>query len=141
MTHAFTTLRRVADLMTPDVASIDAAATVAEAVIRLADEHVSALAVTTPGGRLVGVVSTTDVLQAEAGVADRDARNSLFENTTVADIMSRKPITVAPDVELREAARQMLHADVHRLFVDLDGRLVGVISQSDLVRALATRQV
>ncbi|HEU4699942.1 MAG TPA: CBS domain-containing protein [Gemmatimonadales bacterium] len=132
---------RVAELMTTDVVSIESDATVAEAVGRLADEHISALAVTTTNGLFVGVLSTSDILQAEASTQDSEARDMLFERTLVAEIMTREPLTIEPEAEAREAAQQMLYADVHRLFVTSQGKLVGVISQSDLVRALAHGRV
>jgi CBS domain-containing protein len=61
--------------------------------------------------------------------------------TPVRDIMTPRPYTVAPGEEVREAARQMLYADVHRLFVAQGDRLVGVISTTDIVRAVATGQL
>ncbi|HET8650247.1 MAG TPA: CBS domain-containing protein [Gemmatimonadales bacterium] len=139
MTYLSGTTHRVADLMTPDVHAIAPDAMLAEAVRLMADEHISALAVTAADGRLLGVVSTADVLQAEAesDAGEPDARNALLERTLVEDIMNRTPISIGPDAGLREAAQHMLYAEVHRLFVQRDGRLVGVISQTDLVRALA----
>lgn len=139
MTYLSGTTHRVADLMTPDVHAIAPNATLSEAVRLMADEHISALAVTAADGRLLGVVSTADVLQAEAesDAGEPDARNALLEHTLVEDIMNRTPISIGPDAGLREAAQHMLYAEVHRLFVQQDGRLVGVISQTDLVRALA----
>jgi CBS domain-containing protein len=56
----------------------------------------------------------------------------------VRDIMTRRPLTVSPDTEVREAAQQMLYADVHRLFVTAGDKVVGVISTTDIVRAVAT---
>jgi CBS domain-containing protein len=45
------------------------------------------------------------------------------------------------EMDVREAAQQMLYLEVHRLFVVEDGRLVGVISQSDIVRGVATAKI
>jgi CBS domain-containing protein len=87
---------------------------------------------------VIGVLSTTDVLTAEAEADDDDARRSLLEHTAVRDIMTPRPFTVAPDEDVGEAARQMLYADVHRLFVAEGEQLVGIISTTDIVRALAT---
>jgi CBS domain-containing protein len=56
----------------------------------------------------------------------------------VRDIMTPHPLTVSPDTEVREAAQQMLYADVHRLFVVDGDRVVGVISTTDIMRAIAT---
>ncbi|MCE2941874.1 MAG: CBS domain-containing protein [Gemmatimonadota bacterium] len=131
---------RVAELMTPKVRSISADATVADAVREMADGHVSALPVL-QGQAVVGVVSTTDLLQAQAEVEDRGARAVLFEQTAVADLMTRDPLTIEPDADVRDAARQMLYADVHRLFVVNDGRLVGVLSQTDIAQAVGNGRV
>lgn len=129
--------RSVRDLMTADVISIAPDAPVARAVELLADAHVSGLAVIDHHERLVGVISTTDILNAEAEAGDEPARNRLWTVATVRDIMTPRALTVAPELELREAALQMDYGDVHRLFVEAGGRLIGVISRSDINRAFA----
>ena len=65
----------------------------------------------------------------------------VLEDTSVREIMTPRPYTVTPDEDVREAARQMLYADVHRLFVAEGDRLVGVISTTDIVRAVATNKL
>jgi len=55
----------------------------------------------------------------------------------VRDIMTPRPLTVSSDADVREAAQQMLYAEVHRLFVTSGNQLVGVISTTDIVRAVA----
>ena len=132
---------KVADVMTPRVFSVVADAPVSAAVEYMADSHVSALAVTDDHGRLLGLVSTSDVLRAASEAGDRAAREQLFEATRVAEIMTARPLRIGPDADVREAARQMLYADVHRLFVASEGELVGVISTTDLTRAVATGKV
>ncbi|HEX7123806.1 MAG TPA: CBS domain-containing protein [Gemmatimonadaceae bacterium] len=129
---------RVSDLMQTDVRTIDADATVAEIVEALADAHVSGLPVVDASGRLIGVVSATDVLQAEAEQSDTRERARLFEHTTAADLMTRNVYTISPDADARHAAQQMLYGEVRRLFVEKDGRLVGVISQTDIAHAVGT---
>jgi CBS domain-containing protein len=129
---------RVYELMQTDVRTISADATVAEAVQAMADAHVSGLPVVTDNGTVIGVLSTTDVLQAQAETDDRRARTELFERTPVRDLMTHHPITVTPDEHVREAARRMLHAEVHRLFVVDGDRLVGVLSQTDIAHAVGT---
>lgn len=125
---------KVAELMQRTVKTVTDDVSVAEAIVTLADAHVSGLPVLDARGRVVGALTTTDVLEAEA-------ENTDLAETLVRDIMTPRPLMIAPDEDVREAARQMLYAEVHRLFVELDGKLVGVISQSDLVRAVATSRV
>ena len=127
---------RVTDLMTRKVVTIARDAIVAEAVGLLADQHISAVAVVDDHERLVGVLSTTDILRAESEAKDAESRTVLFDDTRVEELMSPRPLTIAPEADAREAARQLLYGDVHRLFVEAQGDLVGVISDSDLIRAL-----
>jgi CBS domain-containing protein len=129
---------RVAELMQTDVRSIAPDASVAEIVQALADSHVSGLPVVDAAGRIVGVVSATDVLQAEAEQPDNRSRSRLFEHTTADDLMTHDVIMTSPGADVREAARQMLSAGVRRLFVQENGRLVGVISQTDIAHAVGT---
>ena len=128
---------RVAELMKEPVVTIGMETSVQSAVVMLADDHISAVPVTDTTGRMIGVVSSTDILTAEAEVEDEAAREALFASTPVRDLMTPRPLTVAPDADVKEAAQQMLYADVHRLFVTAGGRVVGVISSSDIVRAVA----
>jgi CBS domain-containing protein len=129
---------RVRELMQGAVRTVSPDAAVNEAVVTLADSHISALPVVDGMGRMVGVVSTTDILTSEAEAEDANAREALFEGTTVRDIMTLHPLTVSPDGDVREAAQQMLYADIHRLFVVDGERVVGVISTTDIMRAVAT---
>jgi len=70
-----------------------------------------------------------------------EVRERLFEKALVLEIMTPWPATIDPDVDVRQAAQQMLYLNVQRLFVEFDGSLVGVISQTDIVGAVATAQV
>jgi CBS domain-containing protein len=128
---------RVRELMQGDVITVDLDTPINDAVVTLTDAHISALPVVDSGGRMVGVVSSTDILTSEAEANDAVEREALFEEMMVRDIMTRRPLTVSPDAEVREAAQQMLYADVHRLFVTAGDKVVGVISTTDIVRAVA----
>lgn len=132
---------KVADLMHTDVKTVDLDATVGDAITTLADAHVSALPVTDPRGRIVGVLSTTDILSNLAETTDADARERLFAETPVREIMTPRSRVITPDADVLDAAREMLYLDVHRLFVEEQGRLVGVLSQTDIVAAVATAKI
>lgn len=130
---------RVADIMQTSVRSIHRDSTIADAIALMAELHVSGLPVVDEAERVVGVISTTDILEAESEWRG-PARTDLIENTPVSDLMTPRPLMVAPNASIREVAQQMLYGEVHRLFVEEGGRMVGVVSQTDLVRALATRR-
>ena len=129
---------RVAELMQSDVQTVPPDAVVNDAVVTLADSRISALPVVDGTGRMVGVLSSTDILASEEEAEDQTARETLFEGTFVRDLMTPRPLTISADAEVKEAAQQMLYADVHRLFVTQGDRLIGVISTTDIMRAVAT---
>lgn len=128
---------RVADLMQTEVRTIHLDATVAEAIVLLADGHVSGLPVLNDTQRLVGVISSSDILTAEAESEDGTALDRVASYARVGDLMTPVPKTIAPDADVRLAAQEMLYLDVHRLLVVEGDELVGIISQSDIVRAVA----
>ena len=128
---------KVTDIMQTTLETIGTEDSVADAVAILADKHISGLPVVNPRGHLVGVISSTDVLQLLAEAPEPGHREQVLETTLVGDVMTAKPITVGPDEDVHEAARQMLYGEIHRLFVEYDGALVGVITQSDIVGAVA----
>jgi CBS domain-containing protein len=131
----------VAELMRQGVRTVSAQASVTEAIRRLVDGHVSALPVLDESQAPVGVLTTKDVLRAEADREPSGARRWLFEATHVHEIMSPWPPPITPEADVHEAARTMLYLDVQRLFVVDGRRLVGVISQTDIVDAVAAAKI
>jgi acetoin utilization protein AcuB len=123
--------------MTTDVVTIRGDAPMSDAVALLADSRIGGLAVVDHHGKLIGTVSASDILAAEAEAGDEEARARLLTTTLVSDIMTSPPLTVSADTDVREASLQMEYGEVHRLFVEQDGDLAGVISRSDVVRAHA----
>ena len=131
----------VSDIMRINLKTISTDSTVADAVAVLAKSGVSALPVLDRTGRVVGICSSHDVLEAEARCADPLAREDLFERTLVLEIMTPWPATVRPQEDVRDVAQRMLDGKVQRLFVEEAGALVGVISQTDIVAAVAAARV
>lgn len=132
---------KVADLMTKRVVTLRKDATLAEALTHLATEHITGAAVTDHRRRLVGVISRSDIMEAEAEITEPQVRGRFLDETQVSEVMTSPALTIGPEVELREAALAMEYGDVHRLFVEEAGELVGVVSRSDVSRALATGKV
>ena len=132
---------KVAELMQTEVQTAAPDAPLDDATRTMADAHVSGLPVVDRQGRLVGVISTTDILASEEEAEDPATRVALYQNTPVRDLMTPRPVTIGPEAPLKEAAQQLLYADVHRLFVVDGDRLVGVISTTDIVRAVASGQI
>ncbi len=132
---------RVTEVLQTSLRTIRGTELVGEAVALLAESHVSGLPVIDEHGRLVGVISNSDILEKLAESQEPEVREAVFEQTQVRDIMTPRPQTIHPDASVRDAAQRMLYLEVHRLFVEQEGRLVGVVSTTDLVRALAATRV
>lgn len=71
------------------------------------------------------------------GEPDEEGPRHDLEAHRVADIMTRDVLALPPETDVRDAARQMLRADVHRVLVMEDGQLRGVVSTTDMMKAVA----
>lgn len=131
---------RVADVMQTDLKVVRGGDTISDAVGVLAESHVSGVPVVDEGGHLVGVLSNSDILEALAEHTDPASREAVFDETLVRDLMTPRPQSISPEATLRDAAQRLLYLEVHRLFVERDGKLLGVVSTSDLVRAMAEQR-
>lgn len=133
----------VRDVMSPAPVIVGAEATETEAADTLARHGISTLPVTDTRGKLVGVVSEADLLR---GTFETDPRTQVRPVTHhahqevryVRDVMTRRVIAVRPDSDVAEAAGLMTSRRFGSLPVlDEEGRPVGMVSRSDLVRARA----
>lgn len=132
---------KVADIMQRAVRTVDSDTPVSEVVVTLADARVTGLPVVDAQERVIGVVSSTDLIAAQAETRSAAEPEILLKQTPVRDIMTPKPLMIESTARVQEAARHMLYAEVRRLFVEEDGLLVGVISHTDIVRAVATGKI
>ena len=123
----------VREYMSSPVRTLRASATLEEADQLLHERDLSAVAIVDDGGRLVGVVSRTDLLES---ASYGHGRALTLPSGTVADVMTTSPISVGVGTELRAAARTMRDERIHRLFVEDGSELVGVLSTRDLMRAV-----
>lgn len=109
-----------------------------ELAVRLLEEHeISGLPVVDADGALVGMLSQTDVVRARA----TEHLWSRWPGLRVRHLMHAPVLTADPAMTIEEAAQPMERAHVHRLVVVGPDQItpIGVISTSDLVRALAHR--
>ncbi|WP_062012175.1 HPP family protein [Aureimonas sp. AU4] len=135
-------------IMSRDVVSIDPAASIIEAFDLIRRHHVKALPVVDDGRTVVGIVTQTDLLDKTPwgprgpALRARDRvlrglRRGRRDPASIADIMTSPVRTIAPTSTLADAARVMAVAGLNHLpVVAPDGRLVGIVSQSDLIVAL-----
>jgi CBS domain-containing protein len=126
---------RISDLIVPDPVVIAPGDSVVEAAQVLAAYDIRGLPVVDGTGRLVGMVSQTDLVRLWASaVGDwRDLR--------IEDVMTTPALTIYPAATIQEAAELMTNQNVARLVVidETTGKVVGLLSDSDLVRAVRPR--
>lgn len=141
------------DVMTTSVISIEPNATVLKAARLMLLKRVSGLPVVTAAGELVGIVTEGDFLRrAEAGTKKR---RSLWHDILVGpgkladeyihshgrvvhEVMTPDPYTVTEDTPLEAVVDLMERHRIKRLPVVKDGRLVGIVSRSNMLRVFAS---
>ena len=134
----------VRDYMTKDVFTlrVDKKLVIADELMKWA--HVRHVPVVDQDGRLVGIVSHRDLLRAsissiETRVAAAEKRQHLA-SVTVREVMQAQVQTISPDAPVQEAAKLMRERKIGCLPVVTDGRLIGIITESDLLRIVAQLQ-
>jgi CBS domain-containing protein len=143
------------DVMTTAVSSVSPDTPIGEIAKMLRDRGISAVPVVDESGTAIGMVSEGDLIGRDE--ADREARRDwwltlLAEGETLntdflawlrppqrraRDVMTAPVVTVGEETELREVARLLTAYRIKRVPVLRDGRIVGIVSRADLVRAFA----
>ena len=137
MTPTTTRTQHVADLMTIDPIVVSVDATIEEAEELLRQHRITGLPVVDLSGRLVGVISQTDLLYLAVPTVQALIRHR-ESGIRVGEVMSVPPVTIETAATIREAAGRMHEGHFHRLVaVDAHGRPVGVISAMDFVALAA----
>jgi CBS-domain-containing membrane protein len=144
----------VADVMARNCITIAPDATVEEAVKLMLTRHISGLFVVDKAGDLVGVVTEGDLLRRdELGTQRsrpwwlrllvspaRQAQDFTQANGRhVRDVMTEDVLSIAQDAQLETVVETMEKNRIKRLPVTNDGKVIGVVSRSDLLRALIGR--
>ena len=139
------------DVMTQDVLTVTPATPIADALHLMLDHRLSGLPVVDSAGQLVGILTEGDLLRrAETGTEKQRPRWLQFLRGTaqiadeyvhthgrkVGDVMTQDVITVTPATNLDQVVELMERRHIKRVPVAENGRLLGVISRADLLRAL-----
>ncbi|KZL50397.1 phosphoribulokinase [Nodularia spumigena CENA596] len=148
--------KTVTDIMTRDPIVLRTETPLKEAIQILAEKRISGIPVVDDVGKLVGIISETDLMWQETGVTppayimfldsviylqnpatyDRELHKALGQ--TVGEVMSKNPVTIAPEKTVKEAAQLMHDRSVHRLpVIDSESQVVGIVTRGDIVRAMA----
>ena len=132
----------VKDWMTRDVLTITPDTTLPEAHRLMVQNQVRRLPVI-QDGRLVGIVTRGDVRGAEPSGATTLSiweLNYLISNLKIEQIMTPDPLTISQNATIGEAARLMMDNKISGLpVVDDEGKVVGIITESDIFRLIVTR--
>ena len=128
----WTDTTRVRDRMSRPAVTVEADAPLEAALRLMTVSRIHYLPVVDDQGRLVGMVNEDDVLGTRQ--ERRPARDA------VATVMSAPAVSVGPGVLLKEAIRLMADRGIGALPVVEDGRVIGILTQSDVVTALARQQ-
>jgi CBS domain-containing protein len=141
--------------MTTEVLTVSPETSISELSKILENRRIGGLPVVDKGGRLLGVITQTDLVERARDLELPPAINILdfhfylqipshllhrvekMLGTTVGDCMTPNPVTVAPDTPVSKIAALMAKQKMHTIPVLEGGKIVGVIGKMDLVRAMA----
>lgn len=146
---------RIRDVMTTEVAVVAAETPVEEVAQFLLDRHISAAPVVDEAGDLVGIVSEGDLIRRPETGTERHRSWWLALLTSpeelagayikshghrASDVMTGDVIKAHEDMLLGELATLLEKCHIKRVPVMRQGKLVGIVSRADILRALATTQ-
>lgn len=126
----------VAEVMSQPVAMITAETLVSDALVRMAERGISSLIVMPrAGAQVYGIVTKRDIIS-KVVAQNRDPKHLRVEA-----IMSAPIYTIAPHVTLPQCATRMVELGVRRLTVTYDNQPVGIVSDTDIFRAVEGKRV
>jgi len=146
------------DLMSQDPFCVSASTPVSTIIHAMLDKNISAVMVTGDRGELIGLVSEGDLVRRQDSVhqqkkdhwlsllAQGEALNLEFLHSlqlgerTAAAVMSRPVMTLDDTAHLSEIVDVMLKHGIKRVPITRDGKLVGVVSRRDILRALLAQE-
>jgi len=130
---------KVRDWMTPNPITIDAGASIVEAIHLLKEKNIRRLPVV-KGGKLVGLVTERMLLSFSPGKStslDTWEVHYLLAKTPVTQAMNPKPNTVGPDTEIADCAQLIHDRKLNGItVVDPGGQLVGILTTTNALEAL-----
>jgi CBS domain-containing protein len=140
---------KAGEVMTTGAATVRPDAPLAEAARLMIQHQISGLPVVDAHDRLVGLVTENDFLRAGQGgqprllemLAKAGTDEDELNIRRVDDLMTREPITISAETPLEEVINLMLRHSVRRLPVVADGKVVGIVSRGNLLRALLRRSM
>lgn len=141
----------VRDYMTPKPVCVSPDTSIKHAIQLMLDHNVSGLPVIGDDDQVIGMLTESDLLSRSVFIAGlqsppRDPDNAFFENyvrthgTTVGDCMTTGIISVSPQQSLADVAALARSHGIKRLPVLQSGKLIGIISRRDILRAVTANR-
>ncbi len=118
---------KVAEAMNKDVETARGDTTIRKIARQMSDRRIGAVVIISSSGSIEGIVTERDVMSKVVAEGKDD------ESVTANDIMQTEVITVDPSQQLEDAAELMTKNDIKKLPVILNGKLIGIITASDLI--------
>jgi len=128
-------MQTVSDIMTTDVVTLAPEATIREAMEALSINHLSGVPVVR-GGRVIGVMSMTDIVSFMVESGGLDEAN-VFDEHTVSELMTYEVFSVPPETPIKTAASLMKQHAIHRVLVMSDRKLEGIVSALDIAQLVS----
>jgi CBS domain-containing protein len=120
---------RVSDIMTTDVVAAKPDETVVDVARKMAENRIGSVVVVDENGTIIGIVTEGEIVRRVI------ARGLDPSSTVIETVMTRNPVTIYEDASLADAAELMRRKGIgHLPVVNEKGRLVGIITRSDIVR-------
>ena len=119
---------KIENVMVSDVITVEAEATVRQAVDLMNTHEIGCLIVVDEEEKPVGILTERDLLRRVLANRKDPVR------TKVSQVMSKPLVTVTPHMDLEEAVRLMFKKKIKKLPVVEDGQLVGLVTLTDMVR-------
>jgi CBS domain-containing protein len=127
---------KIAEVMTRSLVTLTPEQTLRDAVELLRSKHIRHLPVV-EDSRLIGIVTDRDVKRATPSLlsgVDRDEYDRVLDETKIAQIMTREPMTVTPETGLKAAVKVFIDRKVGALPVVSGSQLVGIVTEIDLLK-------
>lgn len=142
------------ELMTTPAITMREDETLAAAARLLIDKRVSGIPIVDAAGKLVGILTSTDLAPSDGSVPHSDVHAvQLFrrwlgpgglveayreaERIPLKDVMNRDPVTARPDEPIERIAELMLEHGINHVPVVEDGRVIGIVTRHDFLRLAA----
>ena len=150
------------DIMTPNVVCVREDTTTSKLVEVLHANRISGVPVLDSRHHLIGVVSISDILFNSEAFGDNPLLHSEFHRThhedaddvvwdelieveledhDVRDIMSTSPITANAETAIPDIAEMMLANRVHRIIIESDNQIAGIVSTTDFLKAVERKLI